>query len=69
MPESWADAAVVEVILPVCPHCLSPAYIPVKGWRDADGGRTSRRVCEKCSARYVVLTLPPESGVFEFADS
>ncbi len=69
MAESWDDAAVVEVQLPVCPDCMSPDYIPIKGWRDADGGRTSRRVCRRCSAKYIVLTVPPDSGSFGFGDS
>jgi hypothetical protein len=56
----WDDAPIVEVLLPpkpTCP-CGSAQYIPIRGTTDADGGRTSRRVCKHCGERYVVLTLP-----------
>ncbi|MDX1945243.1 MAG: hypothetical protein SFU86_07540 [Pirellulaceae bacterium] len=60
MPEChhWADAPIVEVRLATCPYCGSAKYVPVKGWRDADGGRTSWRVCACCSEKYIVLTIP-----------
>jgi len=58
MSSIWDDVEIVEVRLPCCPNCGSQRYIPVKGWTDEDGGRTSRRVCEQCSERYVVLTVP-----------
>lgn len=54
----WSTAPIVEVTLPACPECGEPEYIRIKGWTDADGGRTSRRVCCRCSTRYIVLTLP-----------
>lgn len=62
MTETWQDAPVVEVMLPACPACGCLAYIGIRGWKDDDGGRTSRRVCRRCSERYIVLSLPPERG-------
>lgn len=61
---NWAEAPIVEVTLPTCPQCGDAKYIAIRGWRDPDGGRTSRRVCATCSNRYIVLTLPPDSGVY-----
>jgi len=58
----WDDAPIVEVPLAVCPRCRSPRYVPIRGFVDADGGRTSRRVCRVCSLAYVVLTLLPDFG-------
>jgi transposase-like protein len=54
----WGEAAIIVIPLPKCPSCDSREYVPVRGWRDADGGKTSRRVCKACSTPYVVLTLP-----------
>jgi len=60
----WDTAPIVEVELPCCPKCGETDYIRIRGWKDADGGRTSRRVCKRCSGRYVVLSLP-RCGVLE----
>lgn len=62
MVSPWSDAPIVEVTLPSCPACGALAYVPISGKKDSDGGRTSRRVCKRCSERYIVLTLPPEFG-------
>ncbi|QDU87194.1 hypothetical protein Pla175_05510 [Pirellulimonas nuda] len=55
---TWDTVPVVEVRLPTCPTCGELKYIGIKGWRDADGGRTSRRVCKRCGQLYIVLSLP-----------
>jgi hypothetical protein len=53
----WNNAPIVEVYRPVCPACGSEAYKPIRGWRDGDGSRTSRRVCG-CGCGYVVISEP-----------
>lgn len=53
--EVWDDAPIVVVQIPTCPMCGCEKYKPVRGWRSADGSRTSRRRCEACAAAYVVI--------------
>lgn len=58
----WDGVPVIEIPLPTCPTCgvvgVRKNYIPVRGKRDEDGGRTSWRVCAVCSGKYIVLTVP-----------
>jgi hypothetical protein len=61
----WDDAPIVEVCIPRCPTCGahgSKSYVPIRGTVDADGGRTSKRICKRCSSPYIVLALLPDSG-------
>ena len=58
MPSVWDNVEIVEVRLPTCPYCGSIKYAPIRGTTDEDGGRTSRRICDQCGRRYIVLTLP-----------
>ena len=65
----WDSAPIVEVYRPTCPSCGSESYSPIRGWRDGDGSRTSRRMCKACGAAYVVMSEPlPSSGKCELGE-
>ena len=55
-PSIWDQCAIIEVVRPCCPQCRCESYIPIKGREDSDGVRTSRRICERCSVPYVVIS-------------
>lgn len=62
----WNAAPIVAVYRPSCPECGHEKYLPNRGWKSGDGSHTSRRICERCSAVYIVISEPlPGSGVLE----
>lgn len=61
-PSRWDTCPIVEVRLPACPSCGWTGYVRIRGVTDLDGIRTSRRVCERCSTAYVVLSYVPRCG-------
>jgi len=64
MANPWLTAHVIDIPLPVCPECDSANYRPIKGWRNDDGSRVSRRICKICRTPYIVRTnvLTPKLG-------
>jgi transposase-like protein len=59
MPNPWLAAPIIEIVLPGCPFCSSADYRPIKGWRNDDGTRISRRICKRCREPYIVRTKRP----------
>lgn len=52
------EIVVIPVYRPRCPHCASEKYRPIRGTKSDDGSATSRRQCENCSERYIVISEP-----------
>ncbi len=64
MANPWIDAPIISIPIPACLRCGSAEYRPVKGWKNDDGSKVSRRVCKKCRERYIVRrpALTPKLG-------
>ena len=59
----WISAPIVTVPLPACPRCGAVEHRPIKGWRNDDGSRVSRRICTSCRLPYIVRRhLTPKLG-------
>jgi hypothetical protein len=66
----WDGEPIVFVPIPVCPHCSCREYLRIRTENGGgDGSYSQKRVCSRCSRRYVAVFELPESGKSEVDNS